>query len=215
MDYITKSQALVDRLVYMCDNTLMKTGRPTEFDREEALEKAMGLFWRKGYEATGLADLTKEMGIGRQSLYNAFGDKHSLFVAAVKNYGNWTVQQFTTTLQQPGSPIGNIQKLVQSIVSFAKSGDNCGCLLTNSMVELSPHDEEVAELVRSTNKRVLKAFQGALDQAVEAGEISGDTDTRAVARFLNSTIHGMVVMGKNGSSKAALNDIVKIALSKL
>ena len=179
----------------MSDTASMKTGRPTEFDREEALEKAMGLFWRNGYEATGLTDLTKEMGIGRQSLYNAFGDKHSLYVEAVKSYGNRVVQQFSTTLQQPGSPIGNIRKALESVVAFAKSGDNCGCLLTNSIVELSPHNEEVAVLVRSTNERVLNALQNALDQAVEAGEISADTDTKAVARFLNSTIHGLVVMG--------------------
>lgn len=175
----------------------------------------MGLFWRNGYEATGLADLTKEMGIGRQSLYNAFGDKHSLYVEAVKSYGNRVVQQFSTTLQQPGSPIGNIRKLLEWVVAFAKSGDNCGCLLTNSMVELSPHDEEVAVLVRSANKRMLDAIQLTVDQAVEAGEISADTDTKAVARFLNSTVHGLVVMGKNGSSRAALNDIVKVSLSKL
>ena len=87
--------------------------------------------------------------------------------------------------------------------------------MTNSIVELAPHDEEVAEVVRSALNRVEKAFKDAVDRAVESGEISANTDTRAVARFLNNTLHGMVVLGKASASKTVLRDVVKIALSKL
>jgi len=72
----------------MSDTSSMKTGRPTEFDRNTALERAMVLFWRQGYEATSLSDLLGEMGIGRQSLYNAFGDKQALFIEAARHYGD-------------------------------------------------------------------------------------------------------------------------------
>ena len=199
----------------MSDNGSMVIGRPTEFDRNEALEKAMGLFWRNGYEATGLTDLTREMGIGRQSLYNAFGDKHSLFLEAVTHYVSLNSQPLIRILQAPGSGVGNIRKALEAVVSFTTSGECRGCLVTNSIVELAPHDDEVAEVVRSAVNRMEKAFKATLDRALVSGEVSADTDTRAVARFLNNTLQGMVVLGKASASKAALKDVVKVALSKI
>lgn len=193
----------------------MTLGRPAEFDRLHALEKAMGLFWRNGYEATGLTDLTSEMGIGRQSLYNAFGDKHSLFVEAIKHYASRNSQPLVDILQAPGSGVTNIRKALDAVIVSATNADCCGCLVTNSIVELAPHDDEVAAIVRSALHRVEKAFRAAVDRAVESGEIPASTDTRAVARFLNSTLHGMVVLGKASASKAVLKDVAKVALSKL
>ncbi len=193
----------------------MTTGRPTEFDRQEALEKSMDLFWRNGYEATSLAKLIQEMGIGRQSLYNTFGDKHSLFVEAAKHYIDSNGQHLITTLQASGSPVGNIRKTLEQMVDFLVSGECRGCLVTNSIVELAPHDEEVKKLVRSMVNRFEKAIKSVLDRAVKEGEISRQTDTRAVARFLNSTVHGLVVMGKASASRAVLQDVVKIALTTL
>lgn len=193
----------------------MTIGRPTEFDRQEALEKAMGLFWRNGYEATGLADLTNEMGIGRQSLYNAFGDKHSLFVEAVTYYVSQNSQPLIEILQAPGSGVSNIRKALEAVVSYMTSGECRGCLVTNSIVELAPHDDEVSDVVRSAVNRTEKAFKATLDRAVESGEVSADTDTRALARFLNGTLHGLVVLGKASVSKAALKDVVTVALSKI
>ena len=199
----------------MSDNRIMMIGRPTEFDRQQALEKAMGLFWRNGYEATGLTELTAEMGIGRQSLYNAFGDKHSLFIEAMKCYARRNSQPLIDVLRGPGSGVNSIHKAFEAVVSHLTSGDCCGCMLTNSIVELAPHDKEVAEVVRSALSSVETAFKDAVERAVKSGEIASDTDARAMARFLNNTLHGMVVMGKASASKAALRDIVKIALSKL
>ncbi len=193
----------------------MKTGRPTEFDRNEALQKAMRLFWHNGYEATGLTDLTREMGIGRQSLYNAFGDKHSLFVEAVTCYASRNSQPLFDILQAPGSSLSNIRKALAAVVSVVSGEDCCGCLVTNSIVELAPHDDEIAKVVRSAVNRIEKAFKATLDRAVESKEISADTDTRAVARFLNCTLQGIGVMGKASASKAAMNDVVTVALSKM
>jgi len=202
-------------MVNIFDHQVIVKGRPTQFDRQEALEKAMGLFWRFGYERTSLSDLLNEMGIGRQSLHNAFGDKHSLFVEAVNHYNNQIAQRVLDTLSAPGSALGNIRRALELSASHA-SGDNfSGCFLTNSIVELAPHNEEVAKIVQLANKRQTNAFKSALDAAVESGEISSDTDTRAAARFLNATMHGIVVSGKASYGKAAIADIVKVALSNL
>jgi TetR/AcrR family transcriptional repressor of nem operon len=193
----------------------MNIGRPAEFDRQEALEKSMGLFWKNGYEATSLAELIEEMGIGRQSLYNTFGDKHSLFIEAAKYYIDSSGQQLLNVLQSPGSPVGNIRKTLELGVNNLLSGECRGCLVTNSIVELAPHDDEVREIVRAMVQRAENAIKATLDRAVEEGEISTDKDTRAIARFLNNTMHGLVVMAKASVSRAALKDVVKVALSTL
>jgi len=193
----------------------MAIGRPTEFDRQAALERSMELFWRNGYEATSLTELIQEMGIGRQSLYNAFGDKHTLFVEAVEHYIKGNGQHILNALQAQGSPVGNIRKVLEQVVDFVVSGECRGCLVTNSIVELAPHDEEVRKLVQSMVKRVEKALQATLERAVEAGEISTQTDTRAMARFFNSTVHGLVVLGKSSASRSVLKDVVKVALTTL
>ena len=155
----------------------MSVGRPTEFDRQEALEKSMELFWKNGYEATSLAALIEEMGIGRQSLYNAFGGKHKLFIEAAEHYINSNGQHLVDAFKAPGSPLGNIRKAMEQTVE--------------------------------------KTIKSTLDRAVEEGELSPDSDTRAIARFLNCTVHGLVVMHKASASRAALKDVVKIALTAL
>ena len=193
----------------------MAIGRPTEFDRQAALEKSIDLFWKNGYEATSLTALIREMGIGRQSLYNTFGDKHSLFVEAVEHYISQNGQHLLGQLEAPGSPLSNIRKTLEQIVEFVTGGDCRGCLVTNSIVELAPHDEEVGKIVQSMVNRLEKALRVALDRAVDAGEISANADTRALARFFNNTVHGLVVLGKTSASKAALKDVVKIALTTL
>lgn len=193
----------------------MNLGRPTEFDRQQVVEKAMGLFWRKGYEATGLTELTKEMGIGRQSLYNAFGDKHGLFVEAIKHYSTQNTRPLIEMLTAPGSGVGNIRKALEAVIEYATRKDCCGCLLTNSIVELAPHDEEVAAALRTALGRMEDAFKIAVEKAIECGEISADTNSKAVARFLNNTLQGMVVLGKASTSKTSLRDVVKIALAKI
>jgi TetR/AcrR family transcriptional repressor of nem operon len=206
---------LLDWAVHNCYLPAMAIGRPTEFDRQTALEKSMDLFWRNGYEATSLAALLEEMGIGRQSLYNTFGDKHSLFVEAVRHYIASTGGQLIAQLQASGSPVGNIQLALEQVVEFIGAGECRGCLVTNSIVELAPHDDEVRRIVEAMISRVEKTLKSTLDQAAEAGEISSDTDTRAVARFLNATVHGLVVLGKASASRAALKDVVRVALTAI
>ena len=191
------------------------TGRPTEFDRHEALEKSMELFWSNGYEATSVTELQDAMGIGRQSLYNAFGDKHSLFLEAAQHYVESNGQRLLDTIQGTGSPVENIRDALEQMVIFLNNGECRGCLVTNSIVELAPHDDEVREMVRAMVVRMEKAFKATLDLAVKKGEISTHADTKAMARFFTATVHGLVVMGKATESRIVLADTVKIALSTL
>ena len=188
-------------------------GRPKEFDEEEALKRAMEVFWSHGYEATSVQDLLDAMGINRGSLYGTFGDKHALFTAAIDHYGRTVTRGIEDLLDGSGSPLGNIRKLLGRMAVLA-ADDKCrGCLATNTVIELAPHDPKVAEAVKSLLLRVEKAFQRALERAVECGELSGDVNPRALARFLSCTLQGLVVMGKAEAGRSTIKDIVSVTLS--
>lgn len=190
-------------------------GRPRTFDREEALGKAMDVFWAEGYAAASVQDLLDGMGINRGSMYDTFGDKHALFVEAVKLYERQVTQQLVQGLEAPGSAVGAIRRTLAGVAEMVSSGECRGCLLTNTIVELAPHDDVVADAVRSVLGRIEKAFRSALGRAVKLGELSSGANTRGLARFLTSTVQGLVVMGKASVSRASLRDIVSVSLAAL
>ena len=192
-------------------------GRPKEFDQKVALEGAMKVFWAHGYEATSVQDLLDAMGISRGSMYGTFGDKHALFTAAVDHYGRTVTRDLERALDAPGSPLGNVRTVLTTVAAQSINGGGkcCGCLATHTAVELAPHDAGVARTIKALLGRIEKAFHRALERAVEAGELSSDTDVRALARFFTGTVQGLVVMGKASPPKAAMRDIVDVALSVL
>ncbi len=192
-------------------------GRPKEFDEKTALQRAMEVFWAHGYEATSVQDLLDAMGINRGSMYDTFGDKHALFGKAIDHYGGTVLRGLEDALDASGSPLGNVRKVLRQMVDRALTGDDrgCGCMATQTAVELAPHDAGVARTVRELLARIEKAFHRTIGRAVEAGELSPDVNVRALARFFTGTIQGLVVMGKAAPGKATLNDIVDTALSVL
>ncbi|MDJ0616625.1 MAG: TetR/AcrR family transcriptional regulator [Calothrix sp. MO_192.B10] len=190
-------------------------GRKLEFDREQALEKAMELFWLQGYNATGLNDLLKHMGIQRQSLYNAFGSKHELFIEAITHYGKTIIRQVEEALNAPGSPLENIRNFLANIATKAANPNYRGCFVANSMMELAPHDPAVEEVTGMLARRVEQALERALERAVITGELTEKTNTREVARFLYNTILGLNVRGKASLARTSIDDILQVALSVL
>ena len=190
-------------------------GRPKAFSRDEVLTKAMDLFWSQGYTATGLRDLLDHLGIGRQSLYDTFGSKHALFVEALRLYDQQVTQQTEQMLEAPGSPLQNLRATVRAWSTNATAPPCRGCLINNSITELSLHDPAVADVVRGHLRRLEAVLQRTLERAVAAGELPPDTDVRMLARFFTNTCQGMIVMGKAGMGRAALEDVAGVALSVL
>ncbi|MGF1491141.1 MAG: TetR/AcrR family transcriptional regulator [Microcoleaceae cyanobacterium] len=188
-------------------------GRKREFDREAALEKAMELFWSKGYNAVGLNELLQHMGIQRQSLYNTFGCKHALFLEAVQHYGQKVVCKIEGKLSQPGSPTENLRCVLQKIAQDATNPEYRGCFVVNAMMELAPHDSEVAQVVRGLAKQIERSIEQTLDQAIAAGELPQDTESAKVARFLYHVILGFNVRGKLCPTQACVEEILETALS--
>ena len=190
-------------------------GRPYEFDKEETLSKAMDLFWEKGYKATTIQDLVDRMGIKRGSIYNTFGDKHTLFVAAVEYYAEEVTSKTIQVLESDGSPVENIRLFFETIVNTPSDRKTKGCLISNTVVELAPHDKKVANTVRQILERIQRAFLNCLNKAVELGELPKDTDTRVLSHFLATSTHGLIVTGKSALNPKEVKDVVDVILSTL
>ena len=190
--------------------------RHKEFDREAVLEKAMETFWRYGYEGTSVRDLLESMGINRGSLYDTFGDKRSLFLAAIAHYDNTIVRQIVNRLEGPGASVQAIRDHFYDVIDRATTDPTRrGCFLVNSAVEVCPHDEDTAKRIATNFKRIETAFYKALLRAKEQGEIEGDRDLCALANFLTCTLQGLRVASKINPDREVLGAIVDVALSVL
>ncbi len=190
--------------------------RTKEFEPEAALHDAMELFWRKGYEATSMRDLLEGMGIGRGSFYDTFGDKHSLFLAALDRFEQTRTAWILEALEKSESPVEAIQYVFERTVDGLVGFDpRRGCLLANSAVELAPHDPEVARRISLYVRRTEAAFEQALQRARTAGEIPEHKDPRALARFLVNNLHGLRVMARAGADRETLEDTVEVVLGAL
>lgn len=190
--------------------------RTKEFEPEKALERAMELFWVRGYEATSVQELLDRMGIGRGSFYDTFGDKHALFLAALDRYeevrSSWIVER----LDDPGSVRGSVEDVFgRTVERLSGEVGRRGCLLANTAVELAPHDPEVEEKIRRYLQRTEDAFHRALVRARASGEIGDRHDPRSLARFFVNSLQGLRVMAKVGSNRAALEDAARVTLSVL
>jgi TetR/AcrR family transcriptional repressor of nem operon len=185
----------------------MTRGRPQEFDRENALERAMDLFWTSGYEATGMQALTKHMGISRQSLYNTFGDKQSLLLQAIEFYDKRLFKKWRELLLTPDSPLKGLKVFFQFMEVYATSEQFRGCLFANTTLELSHREQEVNKLLK---KKALKSdclIEETLKKAIQKGELVASVNTRALARFIMNNLRGLMVTAKGGATKAEIKDI--------
>jgi TetR/AcrR family transcriptional regulator, transcriptional repressor for nem operon len=188
--------------------------RTKEFEPVVALDAAMELFWRKGYEAASMRELLDAMGIGRGSFYDTFGDKHTLFLSALDRFQEVRTSWVEEVLR--GDGLDGIEEVFRrSLDGLFQFQPPRGCLLANSAVELAPHDPEVAARISSYIWRTEDAFRGALQRARDRGEIPSEGDPRSQARFLVNTLHGMRVLARAGADRETLEDTVHVALGAL
>ena len=174
--------------------TFRTVGRPREFDETAALEAAMDAFWAKGYEATSMTDLCSCTGLHKGSLYQAFGDKHTLFMDALRHYADAEFHETTAVVQEANTPLENIRAVVTKICEDA-TGDK-GCMMINSMVELAPHDPAVKAALQGFGEQRMRRITEMIAMAQEAGEIKVTTEPHKLARQLMMTMAGGAAMVK-------------------
>lgn len=190
--------------------------RQKQFDKEEVLEKAMKTFLRFGFEGTSMQDLTESMGINRGSLYDTFGDKRSLFEAAIAHYENTIMREMVAGLKAPGASKSAIISLFYSLIDDSVNDEHrCGCLITNTAIELCPHDTDALRRITVNLKIIERAFHKALVNAQNKGEISIQHELNGIAQYLTSSIQGLRVIAKVNREPELLKNIVKVTLSVL
>ncbi len=175
----------------------------------------MQLFWAKGYAATGLAELQTEMGIGRKSLYDTFGNKRSLFIQALKRYSDSVVHNIVDELMRAGPPLGNVRRLLRALEEEHSIPRSTGCLLGVSMAQFRTDDAEMAGILRRHMKRVEDAFYRAFKRAQKAGELNADTNIRDLARLYMGIAQGLALIGRVQETPAIPRSIVNAAITRL
>ena len=170
----------------------------------------MDAFWTRGYEATSVADLCGCTGLHKGSLYQAFGDKHQLFMDALQHYSDSEFREVAAVAFQSDSPLENIRAAINKICDDADHEK--GCLVINSMVELAPHDPKVRAAVRSFAEQRLRVMADLIGKAQQLGEISAKKAPDRLARQLMMTLAGGAVMVKGlieaDDIRETMNDLI-------
>ena len=191
-------------------------GRPREFDIDEAVESAILVFRSRGYHGTSVQDLTEGTGLARGSLYKAFHDKRTLFLAALDHYTAASLRRVGDALNQPGSARAAIREALLGYARRAAAAQGQqGCLIVAAAMEMMPDDVEVSALITRMFRRMQDLFAAAVIRGQSSGEIAADLDERAIARLLLCTIQGLRVLGKTGPSEQDMTEVVEMALRAL
>jgi TetR/AcrR family transcriptional repressor of nem operon len=184
----------------------MPAGRPRQFDEEVVLGRAMELFWLRGYERLGLAELLKHMGISRQSLYDTFGNKRGLFVRAIEHYRATQLSQALALLERDGSPVQNVRDVLAFFEGLALHQSGRGCLVANALVEVHG-DDELSGLLGETLDLLRSGIERALREAQKGGELSEDKSPVELSHTLVNAMLGLVVMGRLRPDPAVVRDV--------
>ncbi len=188
--------------------------RPKSFEPEEALTEAMQVFWAKGYDATSVTDLTAAMGINKFSMYDTFGDKRSIFVRSLEHYRKTAVaEQFACLRDKAG--LKGLETFFDKILSAPSDMRDVGCLMMNSLVELSGQDPDVDAVVQSHFKWVEKQFANALRDAQTNGDIPADVNIDDKARALMALVQGVIALNKAKFGRPAARAAVRDTLENL
>jgi TetR/AcrR family transcriptional regulator, transcriptional repressor for nem operon len=190
--------------------------RPKEFDRDQVLDLATDFFWKRGYEATSIGDLVVALGIGRQSLYDTFGDKHALYLAALDRYRQRNGGAVARALDSDVPLRRAMRDLFEGVVDQLL-GDPQGksCMLVSAVAARCPDDTEVAERFCANLQGMEQTLQRRFLRAQQEGEIARHLEPVALARYFVNTLNGLQITGKAIRDRRALLEIVDVALAVL
>lgn len=188
-------------------------GRPREFDVDEALAKALYLFWSKGYEGTSLTDLTDAMGITRPSLYAAFGNKEQLFRQALDLYEREKMVYVGQALEQPTARAVAQWLLEGALTNCTGETEPPGCLRVISSTACGTEAECIREEVNKRGQIVQEALVARMQRAIDEGDFNAPVSAAAIAKYLHAVLQGMAVQAGAGTARDELEAVVGQTLS--
>lgn len=191
--------------------------RTKEFNEDKALDKAIEIFWHKGYNGTSAQDLVTHLGLSRSSLYDTFGDKQKLFVQSLKKYQKQSQDQIVDLFEKSENIKETLQDIFkQAVIESLEDRITKGCFMVNSSVELAMHDQEIAKIVQNSAKTMEEIFTNAVQKGQDLGHISKKMGAKVLARFIFNNYSGIRVLARTGEKdKQVYDDIVKAMLSIL
>jgi AcrR family transcriptional regulator len=185
--------------------------RPKEFDQEKALRKAIRLFSQQGFAATSTDDLMRVMGVGRQSMYDTFGDKRALFLKALELYVTESVHSINAELQKPGPALSAVRNALAIFAERPDLSSAEGCMGLNAISEFGRRDADVTRITRNAGRVQRQALMHVLIRAKTQGELDSDEDLDGLADFFESTLAGIRMAAKAGKSRQALRNVAAFA----
>jgi AcrR family transcriptional regulator len=191
-------------------------GRPRSFDKEEALKKAMHVFWEKGYEGTSMADLIESIGMKAPSLYAAFGNKDAIFKEVVQKYLPIVVNGQLATLNNTSDIVEAVQKTLKECVRLFTSPDNPHtCLIMTAAINASPEHQDHVVSLRAMREDYRNAWVKRFEIAEKERQLTGQLSPQQLADFYVTLIQGMSLRAKDGANNEDLTRIAEIALKIL
>lgn len=187
-------------------------GRPRDFDADEVLERAMLVFWEHGYEGASLTDLTAAMGIGRTSMYAAFGNKERLFAHVLQRYADGPASYGPRALLEPTS-----RKVVAAVLEGAieaSTGPDSppGCLGVQASLAAGPQALDVRDMLTAWRNAGVRQLRDRLQRAVDEGDLPADADPEVLARYVVTVANGIAVQAASGARRADLQPVAEVAL---
>jgi TetR/AcrR family transcriptional repressor of nem operon len=190
--------------------------RTKDFDEEEVLNKAIQLFWQKGYNGTSMQDLVDGLGISRSSLYDTYTDKHTLFVKALESYQSCGTAKIQEIMEKASTAKEAILQLLEyTVIELLADKEQKGCFMVNAKVEAPSHDAQVQDVLCRNDQQMEEVFLQVVQQGKNSGEIKNPMDARALARFILNSVKGMQVTAKSTTERAIFDDIIKLTVSIL
>ena len=190
--------------------------RPKKFDEAETLQKAMNVYWKKGYAGTSMSDLVTAMGINAPSLYDTYGDKHQLFMSSLNSYLNSQLD-WMKTLSEESIPVKEIiLTLLKALVADTLNDpDRKGCFMVNTVTELANQDEEVLKVAIQNEKSVRSILLGLIKKGQESGEISSQSNPEIIAMYLFTMIMGLRVVAATNFDKCFLDSTLEFTVKNI
>ena len=192
--------------------SLAVIGRPRAFDLDEALDSALTVFWRKGYDGTSISDLTEAMGINPPSLYAAFGNKEKLFRKALDRYAEGRAGYWNRALEAPTAR-SMVEELLRGTADFLTDKDNPpGCMFVQGALCCGEETDTIRRELNARREAGEVAIRERLKRAKAEGELPADANPSDLARYVGMLLEGMSVQAAAGASRAELRRIVDMAL---
>jgi AcrR family transcriptional regulator len=211
-----KANIKTKRSINGADSPKRDRGRPREFDRGQALEKAMRLFWSRGYDAISMADLRAELGITQASLYAAFGSKEQLFQEAVELYRQTAGFSTTAALATGADAREAIRRMLQAAVdAFSAPDAPGGCLLILGATNCLRESKTVQDHLLSIRRQISQSILDRLKLGQRDGDVPTTAPVTALTAYFSTVLYGLALQSRDGASRKTLTQVVEIAMAAL